>query len=199
MIFKLYERITDSLIKCNAMEEEDRELVEYGLDQGVIIILNIITTIILGVIFGMVWQSILYFISYSLLRSYVGGYHARTRLKCYLWSLTIIVAMLACMKYITWNTSACIILAFICGIIIFVCAPRADENKPFDEVEEVVFKKRARVICIVEIIIILLCYILDFKAAGLCVLMSLVTCVFTLYMDILKHLLINKSEEVGMY
>ena len=59
--------------------------------------------IIIGLLFNMICESIIFMVSYSILRIYAGGYHASTPIRCYLFSIVMIVAVLLLMKSIPWN------------------------------------------------------------------------------------------------
>lgn len=76
-------KIADILIKNGVAEIEYKEIIVYGLTFGIELILNILTTIILGFMFGMVIESLIFLISFSLIRTYAGGYHSQSALKCY--------------------------------------------------------------------------------------------------------------------
>lgn len=195
----LIEGFVESLVKSNTIGEDDKEIVTYGIEQGILILLNFATTVLLGFLFGMVWHSILYMIAYIPLRSFVGGYHARTTLRCYISSVVIISFALTAMKFFHWNTAVCVLLLILSSVIVFICAPRADDNKPFDDEEFIVFRRKARIICVIEAVVICLCLFLGFKDFGVCILMGLLTCIIMLYADIFKHLLVNNNEELGMY
>ncbi|WP_303864846.1 accessory gene regulator B family protein [Alkalibaculum bacchi] len=74
----VFDRITDWFIRNEVIPLEDKELYTYGLKQGSLMVLNIGTIIIIGIILKMIWQSILLMFVYIPLRTYAGGYHART-------------------------------------------------------------------------------------------------------------------------
>ena len=55
MAMNLLDRITERLIVNGAIRAEERELYEYGLQQGLLIIVNMLTTIVISFLFKMVW------------------------------------------------------------------------------------------------------------------------------------------------
>jgi len=146
MIQLISNRITDKLIENGTIVNEDRELYVYGLQQGFIMLINIITTIIIGVIFGMFWQSIVFLIAYIPIRSYAGGYHARTQLRCYFISTLIIIMALLGMRMIMWTNFYCLLTAFLSSIIIIILAPVEDTNKPLSQKEKQVYRKMTIII-----------------------------------------------------
>lgn len=181
------EKFGDVLVQNAVISSEEKELFIFGLQQGLIMILNVITSILIGYLFGMVWQSIVFMITYIPLRSYVGGYHARTQLRCYLFSIVLMSLVLWGIKLIPWTSFICVIVSILIGIIIFIFAPRADENKPLDEIETIVFRKRARVIYCAQELILLVFLFFGWDELASCLVMTFVAMVLMLFLDILKH------------
>lgn len=188
------ERFGEVLVQNKVISLEEKELVIYGLQQGLIMILNVLSSIIIGYIFGMVWQSVVFMITYIPLRSYVGGYHARTQVRCYLFSIVLISLVLWGIKLIPWTSFICVIVSILIGIVVFVFAPRADENKPLDELETDVFRKRARIIYLVQELILLSLLIIGWNDLATCFVMTFVAIAFMLFLDILKKLFKGKDS-----
>jgi accessory gene regulator B len=136
-------KITESLIKAGAVPPEDSALYEFGIRQGIFLVINIATAVLIGLFLGMVWQCIIFLVAYNPVRTYAGGYHAGTPLKCYLLSMPTITAVLLGIKLIPWNGYVCAIALFITLMIIVLLAPVEDRNKPLSEREETVYGRRA--------------------------------------------------------
>lgn len=114
--------VIDTLVHSDVVAPEDKDIHIFGLQQGLFMLLNIATTIMIGLVFGMFMQSLVFMLSYLPLRSVAGGYHAKTQLKCYLFSTVIVSATLLGIKYIPWTSFICLILlTFVGGIIFFSC------------------------------------------------------------------------------
>ncbi|WP_069998703.1 accessory gene regulator ArgB-like protein [Cellulosilyticum sp. I15G10I2] len=169
----LFERITDLFIHNGIISSEDKELYTYGLQQGLIIIANILTTLFIGLLLGMVWQSIVFMLSYIPLRSFAGGYHAKTQFKCYMLSIVLTTAVLLVIKLIPWTNFMIWSLALAAGTIILVFAPVANSNKPLNELEVNVYKKWTIIILLVELFFILLTMIFEMYEIGACIAISL--------------------------
>ena len=84
MFTKLSDKITDILISNNAVKQEDHEIYYYGVQQGITLLLNILTTIVIALVCGDLWQCMVFMLSFVLSRSYAGGYHARTPDRSYI-------------------------------------------------------------------------------------------------------------------
>ena len=96
------------------------------------------------------------------MRSFAGGYHAKTPLRCYLLSLIMLIIVLAGMKYLPVSDLVYYAVLAAAVLIVFLLSPVEDKNKLLDESEHKVYKKRTVLIAISEIIICIV-----FKLIGL--------------------------------
>jgi len=193
MDIKIFNRITDRLIENGTINTEDKDIYECGLKHIAAMFLNVSTTFIIGFIFGMVWQSFLFMVSYIPLRSYAGGYHARTPLKCYIFSVILTVCVLLGIKYIPYNNILIMIIIIIASVIIIIFAPFGDENKPLDEIEIKVFKKRTRIILLIEIILVCFFMILNITWFVMCVTISISIASFMVLLAVFLEKFNNKN------
>lgn len=80
MFTKTSEKIAQKLKQNDTIDDEHYEICRDGLQQGLSVLLNIVTTILIGIMLNMLWQAILFTVLYIPLRSNAGGYHASTAL-----------------------------------------------------------------------------------------------------------------------
>lgn len=182
------ERVVTILQGNGIIEEEDRELYSYGLQQGFIIIWNILTTVIIGIIFGQVWESILFMLTYFPLRSSAGGYHARTPLRCYLLSIIMIIAVLISMRLHIWNSVISFMSVIVSSVVILLLAPVEDSNKPLDATESVVFKKRTKAVLYVLVGMVLFFQFVKLPDASYCITLALIALSIMLVLGKFKNL-----------
>lgn len=168
MFYRVSDRIAERFVEKKAILSEEKELYRFGIQQGLSIVLNIITTFVIGLAFQMVIESFLFLIIYIPLRSYAGGIHAKTANRCYIFSSLMIIAVLSAIKFFPFGNLICSYLSVISGIIIFLLAPVETENKRLDDMERIVYRRRARLILGVEIIIQLLLSLLLSKKFVMC-------------------------------
>ena len=186
----LSERITERLLANEAIPKEDKEIYRYGIQQGMIALLNLGTTMVIGMVFGKLLESILFMVAYMPLRSFAGGYHARTAVRCYFFSIVMISAVLWVMRYVMYSGLVCGCLTAISGSVIWFLVPVEDRNKPLDDVEKVVYRKRARGIVLAESILSLFAILCNGRRLGMC--MTMVLCVLALM------LLLGKWKNVSL-
>ncbi len=142
---KLIKNYVSSLIKLNKVNEEDREIVEYGLNSALELSINILTTIILGIIFNLIIETVVFLYMYSSVRKYAGGYHMSNSKSCYVFSTGIIIAVLTAIKLTTPEIMGIISAVFliIAFPIIFKLSPVEASSRELDEDEIKYFRSKA--------------------------------------------------------
>ncbi|MCQ4638514.1 accessory gene regulator B family protein [Anaerovorax odorimutans] len=148
--------LVNSLIESGSIEKEEKELYVFGVNQALLFLVNIVTTLGIGILFDMLWQSLLFTVAYIPLRRYAGGYHAKTPQICYCFSILLTICVLLSIKYILWENIQIAVVLFISFMVIMKKAPVASENKPLELYEKKLYKIRARLILLVEIVVALL-------------------------------------------
>lgn len=174
MFYRISNRIADRFTEKKVIPPEEKELYRFGVQQGLSIALNVVTTFVIGLVFRMVLESFLFLAVYIPLRSFAGGIHAKTANRCYVYSSFMIIAVLLVIKFFPLGNLICSCLSFLSGIIIFLLAPVEAEHKKLDEIEYVVYRKRSRIILVAEIIIQLLLSMIMPKRFIMCFSLSFV-------------------------
>lgn len=184
-------KITKWLIDCEVILPEDKEIYQYGLQQALVTLINIGSTLLLGFIFDCVFVGVLFMLAYIPLRSYAGGAHAKTSLRCYFASLILMGAVFWVIRHFPYVRLVCILLTIINGMIVWYMVPVENLNKRLDEVEIFVFREKARRILIFEIIISLFANAFYMKLLGKC--MTLVLCVMAIMLLVGKRKFVNEQ------
>ena len=91
-------KLVDMFIEKEICKNEDKEIIIHGLTSGIELIFNILTRIILGFIFGLVIEILVFLISFSFICTYLGGYHYKSAINCYLFSSIVVVLVLFIVK-----------------------------------------------------------------------------------------------------
>lgn len=180
-------RITDSLVNAGAVPPEDKALYEYGIRQGILLVINIATAILIGLLLGMAWQSIIFLLAYNPIRSYAGGYHAGTPLICYLLSIPMMLAVLFGIKLIPWNGYVVIIAVICAGIVVLLLAPVEDSNKPLDQLEIMVFRRKARIFLTVLSGLAIVLWFAGIRQSSLSIVMALAVSAVMLILGAVKN------------
>lgn len=161
MISSAANNITNYLICKKVIKDDDREIYQYGFEQVFSSLLNIATMLLLGIILGKIYQSLVLILSFMALRSYSGGYHANTPLHCYLLTVMSISATLSIMKFITIDRFICLGLLILSSVVILLLSPIGSKNKPLDEIEKIIYRKKTIIVWSVETCVAIVFIILD--------------------------------------
>ena len=153
MINLLVKTSVERLIRKGIIDESERELYCFGANGLYCFLINIITSMAIGALFGMLWQSLLFSAAYIPLRSYVGGYHAKTPGMCYFLSTLLIARVLVVLKYVPFSTDGMYIDLVVSTAVIFLKAPVESENKPLSARERQEYGRKAKGIALIELLI----------------------------------------------
>lgn len=177
-MYGVCEKATDLMVQNEIISSEDREIYAYGLRQGFILLINIFTALLIGFVFNKTTETTVFLASYIPLRIYAGGYHARTQIGCYIFSIVMIISVLLATEFILWTNFICITISIVSALIIYTLSPVEDMNKPLDVAEVKVYRRKARIILGLELGVLVLLIILEINWIVSCVSASLfVQCV----------------------
>lgn len=128
----------------------NKEIIEFGLDKIRDTFASWIFAVVCAWVMGDFFVGVLFEGSYMLLRSFTGGYHAKTKRKCLI--LTYI-STLVCM-IVVFVMPLCNLLYKIClilfNIIIYFTAPIQSKNKPLNLIEQKMYRKISYVVSLAE-------------------------------------------------
>lgn len=160
---KMAKRLTDWLITKEAVSIDEKELYEFGIFHLLLNIIDTVSILLLALLFREVISTVFYIICFCTLRRYAGGYHAKTVFTCYLLTLTAALGMLVLLKQFDFIAPVQFAIWFISGMIILLFAPIQNANKILDDIEIIVYKRRAIITWFVQTIGMVLLYWLDFS------------------------------------
>jgi accessory gene regulator B len=134
------------MVKLGSVHIEDRDIYEFGCLSLLSFLLNFAVTLIIGLIFGIVAKLLLVFVAFAVLRSLVGGYHAKTFWGCVLMSTVGAAVAVAAVKAVPADlyTEASAVSFALGWVVAFGFAPIVNSNHPLSSAEVVKFRKLAR-------------------------------------------------------
>lgn len=105
-------------------------------------------SLLFGWMFGIIWESAVFYIMFSALRGYAGGFHAAKESVCtfctafslFFASLTIRILSMAGNMHIPM----CILL--LCGTVVYLLSPLGSEGKPLSADEYTLYRRKTRII-----------------------------------------------------
>lgn len=170
---KLFTTLTDYMVAQQIIPAEDQAIYQYGLQQGFVLLLNILTILALGLLNHMLLESVVFLLAYTPLRTFAGGFHARTQLRCYFGGIVLTQAVLLAMHWIPHTSVVLTLLGLAAFFIIFALSPVADANKPLTLKERNVYRRKAHALLIGLSAVAAVLYALHFSALSAAVVISL--------------------------
>lgn len=137
----------EKLLFYKIIAEEETEIYKFGMECLALKVVHCISYLCIAACFKMLPELIVIACVLIPLRRNVGGYHARTRMGCYLFSCFYVFIILLVYKtvlnqFVWWG------LLVFSDIIIFYMSPIDNENKRLDKKEFEYYRKKSRYILI---------------------------------------------------
>ena len=138
----LSRRFVEFMLENKIIPEQDKEIYRFGFVLMLRIILNVLTLLFIGTCFNMIVESITFLICSLMLRSYSGGFHSDNPVICFLISVLATISMLFVIKSGMWSVQfSCALIVLSIGVILRY-APVEHKNKPLEEIERKIYRKR---------------------------------------------------------
>lgn len=143
------------MVERGIIEEEEQEIYQFGIRNGMIILLNVLTAFLIGLITEKLLIVAVFTVSFMVLRSYTGGYHSDSRVFCYIGSnLVLFVPVYTERLFVETADVILIVVLALAVSIIMMFSPMHSKNRKLDKAEQKHFGRRARVITVVQLIIL---------------------------------------------
>lgn len=184
------EQIADRLMRCLKLDkesEEQTELYRYGICEALQILINVLTIAVIGYFFGKVGECVIFYLTYTFIRIYAGGYHADKRSSCYVLSSALLLIFLFTVDIVKKYTFWFIIPVVIAAGIIFCFSPVENSNHPLDDKERRCFCYIARGVLILYSLIILVGIFMKWKMMTACLMETLMWAALMLPAGLLKY------------
>lgn len=162
-ILKTEKVLAGMLLRDGIISPDEVEIVEYGLENLGSSLLGMLITLAIGYCFDFLLGSFLLWLLIFPLRKNAGGFHAKTKRRCLLFSSTILLVSIICFVQIGCSRTGYILIATFFFLVIFLMAPVENDNKHLDQMEYRVYRKRTRLILLFEGTLYICALISDWK------------------------------------
>lgn len=140
------------MVNRGVIKEEDREIYQFGIRNGFIILLNIVTAFLIGLFTEKLMVVCVFTLSFMTLRSFTGGYHCNNRLSCYIGSsLVLFIPVYTGSLFVRLPDTAVVFMLVAAAGIIWAFSPMHSKNRKLDQAEKKHFGKRAKITAILQI------------------------------------------------
>ncbi|BCJ92457.1 accessory gene regulator [Anaerocolumna cellulosilytica] len=156
-------RIADFLCRNNTIQHEDKEIYVYGFEILFSNIVNFILIMVMGLLLKQFHHALLFYIVFVVTRSYCGGYHASTYMKCNITFVgTFIVTVIASnMIYPTISFVYLIVFLAIYVGCVLEYAPIDNVHKRLTEEEKGRYRKISILISVFWTVTVFVLYFLS--------------------------------------
>ncbi len=142
-------------------DEEEKEILIFGLERLRVALISIIAIVITGLMLGEFIETIFFVICLLPLRQNAGGYHMKNKRICAVCSYVIFLLSLLVIKHITIGRVAALLITILSVIVVCITAPVSNFNNVLDEMEVRVYGTRTRIICLIELILFFVFFIIN--------------------------------------
>lgn len=158
-------------ILCEDEKHTDNyELYEYAIYIILSSAFHMATVIVLGLVFNLLTESLVFYLSFIVIRKFAGGYHAKTPVRCYLFSFASNIIILCLVKWLssinTLFIFIFIIFELLCVVLILLISPLDTENNPLNGQEKKMYRMLTSIITILIFIISSLCFFKGYRNIG---------------------------------
>lgn len=156
-------RIVNSLSE-GIDSEYERGMIRYGVEIIFLKTIFIVSALIMGVVLNKMDYVIVFLMAFIPLRSLVGGYHAETRLKCFIESNIMIFVSLGLSEFFDSNKNyqnIIYIVMLLCLLFILFCTPVESKNKKLSYEQKKIMATKIKIYVGIMIILLFLMIFLD--------------------------------------
>lgn len=174
MLGAISDRIVQQLLKRDNIVLEEYEIYLFGVQQMISNILNALSALLIGLVTGEILPCMIFLICFTAIRQYAGGYHASTRIRCYLLSMSVIAAVLLIIHNFVISYWLLAGLMLAASLVILLLSPVDTENKRLDSIEQNYYRRKAIVIWGLEIAAAAICIWLNYECGAESIVFALV-------------------------
>lgn len=157
----LVEKAVNCLAKENDASAEDMEIYRFGVEVTLLKTMHWLSDILIAVCMKKLPEFIIIIGIFCAFRRNTGGYHAKTRLGCYVFSCMSVALALAAAELQT--TLPCLCICSLCQLVILIfISPVKNENRPMDKEEISCFRKRLYILIAIYIIAFMITAVLGY-------------------------------------
>ena len=147
MINKLSAILSEEIVIRLNSSDNEKEIYAYSIEVLISLFINFIIISITAYILKKQVELIVFIVYFSGLRSYAGGYHAKTHIECIVLSFCLFIISAISSTYIVEYGRTILILGILFSVVmVFALAPTESENKPLSNKNHDKNKKISRVL-----------------------------------------------------
>lgn len=184
MISKIIAKLVEYLYRKNIIDEDKKEIYQYGYEVLISGLIGFAIVMILGAIMKCFMESILFLAVFVPIRQLTGGYHADSYLKCNIvFTVLFLIVILATEAMLTTILFVYIfILAGVFVLAVYEFAPMENPNKPLDEGQKLLNRKIALAVSAIISVTSIIVYFMN-KRVAILIAMTLFGIAFLMFLE----------------
>ncbi len=178
MITRLAKKCVAASVKGNIIPPQEAEFFTFAFSLLLSQAFGIATCVIIGLLFQCVIESMVYLMFFIPLRTFSGGFHAGSHLKCYISSVLLFGLSVGLGVSFGVNLPLFVVTALYAGcmLTILLLAPAEDKNKPLTEPEVEKCRMRVRLMAAVySVLFAVACCFSETRRYGVFLLLAVAT------------------------
>lgn len=182
-------RFSSAMVRSGVIDSKDQELYEFALRNLLYAAATWGTLLIIGILTQRFWYCLLYIAAYLPLREYAGGFHQKTRMRCYINSIFIfVILILGSFVYKIFFTPLALSVGLLFSVIVLITfIPVESKQNPLTEKERNVYRKRALITMTTEIILTIILYVMGFLLSAFFLFGALLTSAILVGVGAFQH------------
>ncbi len=149
---KLIDKITYGLVADNSIDTADVEAYKFGLEVTILKTFHYVSYIAIALCMNKLLEFAVIFVVFYIFRHNTGGYHAQTRIGCYLFSCVVIFLSLFATELIfSWRVAAMISILDI--IVLLILSPVRNSNRNLDTEDIEYFRHRLKILSVIFFVV----------------------------------------------
>lgn len=162
------------LMEKNNVAIEDYDLIRYGLTIFIRYLILIVTIFTLSIFLNIFIKTLIFNLFFIGLRIYTGGYHSKNAISCFIISLLITIGIPYLLKNLTLTDLQIILLLITSVFILLNIKIESNSNKLIDEYENLIYKKKMKILISIYSLILVILLFLSFKNLAQLLLFSII-------------------------
>lgn len=147
---KIAKRLAAYVIQKGTIEENEREIYEYGFSIAMEMLLCVLVCFSISMILHTFVEGILFFVIFIPLRSYAGGLHLSNYWSCFSLSCLAFFIIMMLGKYLEFPIYIALMVFFLLEMVVYKLYPVENVNRVVDADEDKQFKKRLKQFLIMD-------------------------------------------------
>lgn len=149
---KFIDKIADQLVEDQTIDVADVEAYKFGIEVTILKVIHYVSYIAIALCMRKLFELVIIFAIFCSFRRNTGGFHAKTRLGCYVFSCAVIFLSLFAteLSFAWWGMTAVSVLDLI---VLLILSPVQHINRKLDAEDIACFRRRLKIISLTFLII----------------------------------------------